>query len=73
MALYNELAVSDLPKARVSFTVDASFVISNTGKRKTAKIKDLVLVSFDQKILRGTTVKAVPVFNNGNVECKLEE
>lgn len=73
MALYNELAVSDLPKARVSFTVDASFVLSNTGKRKTAKIKDLVLVSFDQKILRGTTVKAVPVFNNGNVECKLEE
>lgn len=73
MAIYNELAVRDIPKAKVKITITPDFVISGSTKRLVAKTKTLSIVSFNTSLSRNSTFLCVPEFNGDKVECVVEK
>lgn len=72
MAIYNELAIRDVPKAKVKITITPDFVVSGSTKRIVAKTKTLSIVSFSTPLQRNSTFLCVPEFNGDKVECVVE-
>lgn len=72
MAIYNELAIGEIPKAKLKIQITSDFAVSGSTKKTTAKTKTLSIVAFGKTLSRNTTVLCVPEFNGDKVECVVE-
>lgn len=72
MAIYNEMAINKIPKARLVIKISGDFSLGGTSKRSTATNKDITIVSFGKPIERYQEYVCEPSFNGGRVECIIQ-
>ena len=72
MAIYNEMAINKIPKARLVIPITGDFTLGGSTKRATATNKDITIVSFGTPIERCHEYVCEPSFNGGRVECIIQ-
>ena len=72
MAIYNEMAINKIPKARLKINITGDFSLGGNTKRSTATNKDITIVAFGQPIERYREYICEPSFNGGRVECIIQ-